>query len=198
MKYVENMSEFWYSKKINLPNHLTLVSSSSSTSSRVSVLSSWTIKKKPSHLPPFCGKAQCCSAARRRHEIKSHSMHSIHFFHSLTVQVSCAIWHFQTPNLRFLDLFERRARRYIYIYIHIEINLIRRHYSRVVWTPKKHMLQHLILQMFEAFASQSSAFVCICCCICLHLLWHLFWFVLQCFTYMFANILAKPWMLKKT
>ena len=75
------------------------------------------------------------------------------------------------------------------------------------------MLQHLILHMFDAFVTQNAEFVCICCGICLHLLWHLFgfvvtfvciycgislhllwhWFlfVLQCSTYMFANVLAQ-------
>ena len=74
------------------------------------------------------------------------------------------------------------------------------------------MLQHLILHMFDAFVTQTAEFVCICCgiclhlfafvCICcyiclhccgisLHLLWHLFLFVLQCSTYMFANVLAQ-------
>ena len=49
------------------------------------------------------------------------------------------------------------------------IDLIQKHYSRGVWTPINikniHMLQHLILHMFDAFSDAKL-------CICLHLLWH--------------------------
>ena len=119
------------------------------------------------------------------------------------VQVSYAVWHFQTPYSGFSVLFERRTGRY-----------------ELTWSesttlegsgphPKNvHVLQHWVLHMF-AFMTQSStffafvvafvvaffafivAFLCICCGISLHLLWHLFYFFLQCSTYMFALVLTQ-------
>ena len=127
------------------------------------------------------------------------------------VQVSYAVWHFQTPYSGFSVLFERRTGRYELTWS--ESTTLEGSGHR----PKNiHVLQHWVLHMF-AFMTQSSAFVCICCCICcgiflhllwhffafivaflciccgisLHLLWHLFYFFLLCSTYMFANVLTQ-------
>ena len=91
------------------------------------------------------------------------------------VQVSYAVWHFQTPYSGFSVLFERRTGRYELTWS--ESTTLEGSGHR----PKNiHVLQHWVLHMF-AFMTQSSAFVCICCCICcgifLHLLWHFFAFI---------------------
>ena len=56
------------------------------------------------------------------------------------------------------------------------------------------MLQHLTLHMFDAFATQNSAFVCIGFCICLHLLWHLVAFVVAFVASVVAIVVICPTM----